>query len=101
RHTRFSRDWSSDVCSSDLLLSLEGRALRAFRRQAQMVFQDPFASLNPRLSAGYQLAEPLRVHGLVSGRSGEEARAKTAALLESEIGRASCRGGDEDTGEPT
>jgi ABC-type microcin C transport system duplicated ATPase subunit YejF len=66
------------------LLALEGRALRDFRRDAQMVFQDPFASLNPRLSAGYQLAEPLRVHGLFSGRSGAaEADEKTAALLES------------------
>ncbi len=62
------------------LLALEGRALRAFRRKAQMVFQDPFASLNPRLSAGYQLAEPLRVHGLAGGR---EADARAEALLES------------------
>ncbi|HEX2612086.1 MAG TPA: ABC transporter ATP-binding protein, partial [Fibrobacteria bacterium] len=62
------------------LLALEGSALRAFRREAQMVFQDPFASLNPRLSAGYQLAEPLRVHGL-AGKA--EAREKTASLLES------------------
>jgi peptide/nickel transport system ATP-binding protein len=62
------------------LLALEGRALRAFRREAQMVFQDPFASLNPRLSAGYQLAEPLRIHGLAGA---SEAREKTADLLRS------------------
>lgn len=62
------------------LLALEGRALRAFRREAQMVFQDPFASLNPRLTAGYQLAEPLRVHGLAGAA---EARARAADLLRS------------------
>jgi ABC-type glutathione transport system ATPase component len=62
------------------LLKVEGRALRAFRREAQMVFQDPYASLNPRLSAGYQLAEPLRIHGLAPER---EMRDRTARLLES------------------
>jgi len=74
--------WSGDAGSVDLL-SLEGDALRAFRRQAQMVFQDPFASLNPRLAAGYQIAEPLRIHGMVTagGKGGLEAR--VTDLLES------------------
>jgi peptide/nickel transport system ATP-binding protein/oligopeptide transport system ATP-binding protein len=62
------------------LLALEGNALRAFRREAQMVFQDPHASLNPRLSAGYQLAEPLRIHGICPK---SEMRARTTRLLES------------------
>jgi peptide/nickel transport system ATP-binding protein len=43
------------------------RALRAYRRQVQMVFQDPFSSLNPVKPVRHQLARPLRVHGLVKG----------------------------------
>ena len=54
------------------LLALEGASLRAFRRRAQMVFQDPFASLNPRHSAGDMLAEPLRIHGLADGSARED-----------------------------
>ncbi len=53
---------------------LEGRSIgawlrnerAAFRRRVQMVFQDPYGSLNPRLSVGSALAEVLRVHGLAS-----------------------------------
>ena len=47
--------------------------MRPLRRRMQMVFQDPFASLNPRHSVGRMVGEPLRVHGLASGR-GEPAR---------------------------
>ena len=44
------------------LTSLSGDALRRKRRQFQMIFQDPFASLNPKMRIGETLAEPLRVH---------------------------------------
>jgi len=44
------------------LLQLSGEALRARRRQMQMIFQDPFASLNPRLRVGEIVAEPLAIH---------------------------------------
>jgi oligopeptide/dipeptide ABC transporter ATP-binding protein len=57
---------------------LSPEMLRLRRRGIQMVFQDPYASLNPRLSVGYQLAEPLHVHGLC-GRA--EANERVAALL--------------------
>jgi glutathione transport system ATP-binding protein len=52
--------------------------LRQARREIQMVFQDPFASLDPRLTVGFSVAEPLLVHGLASRR---EADGRVAALL--------------------
>ena len=47
---------------------LSQRRLRPLRRQLQMVFQDPYASLNPRSTVAQILAEPLRIHGLDRGR---------------------------------
>ncbi|OAF11274.1 ABC transporter ATP-binding protein [Bradyrhizobium neotropicale] len=47
------------------LLSLDTAALRAFRRQAQIIFQDPYASLNPRMTVDQILSEPLALHDLV------------------------------------
>ena len=47
-------------------------ALRPHRRQMQIIFQDPFSSLNPRMSAGDIVGEPLQVHGIASGREKEE-----------------------------
>jgi oligopeptide/dipeptide ABC transporter ATP-binding protein len=49
------------------ITSIGGGALRVLRRHFQMVFQDPFSSLNPRLSVGAAIAEPLIVHGLARG----------------------------------
>jgi len=54
--------------------------LRPLRRRMQMIFQDPFASLNPRHSIGRLVGEPLRVHGLAS--SGREARTRVRELLD-------------------
>jgi peptide/nickel transport system ATP-binding protein len=50
--------------------------LRPVRRSMQIVFQDPFASLNPRMTAGDIVGEPLSVHGLASGRDKQERVAK-------------------------
>ena len=50
----------------DVLRLPEGHELRALRKQMQMVFQDPFASLSPRLSVGQIVAEPLQIHGVGS-----------------------------------
>jgi len=62
------------------VLALSGSELRTFRRQAQIVFQDPFASLDPRFTVRRALAEPLRVHKICA-RS--EIQAKVAHLLQS------------------
>ncbi len=59
------------------LLSLKGEQLRRRRRRFQMVFQDPYSSLDPRQTVGEILAEPLRVHDLAAGK----ARAKRVAEL--------------------
>ncbi len=53
------------------LTSLRGKRLRRYRRRMQMIFQDPYASLNPRMSVGGILAEPLAIHGLHKGRRKE------------------------------
>jgi len=53
--------------------------MRPFRRQMQMVFQDPFSSLNPRMTAGAIVREPLLVHGVASGR---DADARTAEIFQ-------------------
>jgi len=50
------------------LLSLSESAMRGYRRNMQMIFQDPFGSLNPRMTVGDIVAEPLAVHGLVDRR---------------------------------
>lgn len=44
--------------------ALKGKDLRDFRKQAQIVFQDPYSSLNPRITIGEAIAEPMRVHGI-------------------------------------
>jgi oligopeptide/dipeptide ABC transporter ATP-binding protein len=46
-------------------------AMRPYRRQMQMIFQDPFSSLNPRMSAGDIVGEPLSVHGIAHGKQKE------------------------------
>jgi oligopeptide/dipeptide ABC transporter ATP-binding protein len=64
------------------VLTLGGRELRALRRRMQIVFQDPYGSLNPRLTVRQTLAEPLAIHHLATGADGER---RIAALLE-EVG---------------
>jgi oligopeptide/dipeptide ABC transporter ATP-binding protein len=59
------------------LLALDHDALRARRRALQIIFQDPYGSLNPRMTVGQMLAEPLALHGLAEGRR----RERVAELL--------------------
>ncbi|GAB3616421.1 ATP-binding cassette domain-containing protein [Okibacterium endophyticum] len=61
------------------VLTLRGRELTAFRRRVQMVFQNPYASLNPRRTVGQAVSEPAIVHQTLDGRTSD---AHTHALLE-------------------
>ncbi|MDX1656008.1 MAG: ABC transporter ATP-binding protein [Candidatus Competibacteraceae bacterium] len=65
------------------LHDLDSRSLRSLRREMQIVFQDPFGSLSPRLSVGQIVGEGLKVHGL--GGSSSERRQRVAQALE-EVG---------------
>ncbi|WP_298240280.1 ABC transporter ATP-binding protein [uncultured Bradyrhizobium sp.] len=60
------------------VLAMSGRTLRDFRKQMQIIFQDPFASLNPRMSVGTAIAAPLLANGLATAA---QAREKVADLL--------------------
>ena len=61
------------------ITNLRDRELKPFRRQAQPIFQDPFASLNPRMTVEALIGEPLIVHGI--GRDREERRSRILSLL--------------------
>jgi len=61
------------------ITGLGKKAMRPYRRQMQIIFQDPFSSLDPRMSAGDIVAEPLRVHRVARG---SEVRNRVAALFD-------------------
>src|SRR5205085_1009767 len=54
------------------LTQLSGGDLRRMRREMQMIFQDPYASLNPRMTVGSIIGEPLEIHNLARGREKQE-----------------------------
>ena len=60
--------------------ALEGQSLRDFRKQAQIVFQDPYSSLNPRITIGEAIAEPMLVHSIEKDK--KKSRAMACDLLE-------------------
>jgi oligopeptide transport system ATP-binding protein len=51
------------------LVEMKGEDLRRMRRNMQLIFQDPFASLDPRMTAGDIIGEPLQVHGIAKGKA--------------------------------
>jgi oligopeptide transport system ATP-binding protein len=61
------------------IIKLKGEELRHTRRKMQMIFQDPYASLNPRMSIGEIVGEPLIVHNIASGKEVDD---RVAHLLE-------------------
>ena len=64
---------SGEVCfnGSDIL-TLRGRELKALRRDMQIIFQDPYASLDPRIPVGESIAEGLRIHRVGTRRQQNE-----------------------------
>ena len=58
------------------LSGLRGEALRSMRRRIQVIFQDPYSSLNPRLKIGEIIGEPIRVHGLIPDKAKREDRVR-------------------------
>ena len=60
------------------ITALPAEEMRRLRRRMQMIFQDPYASLNPRMSVGELIGEPLSVHGIASGK---EKAARVSELL--------------------
>jgi len=58
------------------MVTLDAAELRAVRRRVQVIFQDPYSSLNPRMTVGQILAEPLKVHGIVPDKGERELRVR-------------------------
>ncbi|GGG12868.1 ABC transporter ATP-binding protein [Dokdonia pacifica] len=65
------------------ITQLKGKALRALRKEIQIIFQDPYASLNPRLTVGQAIIEPMEVHTLFSSK---EARKEKALEIMKRVG---------------
>jgi oligopeptide transport system ATP-binding protein len=57
------------IFESRSILGMNRTETRHLRREMQIIFQDPFASLNPRMSIGEIVAEPLRIHGIAKGKA--------------------------------
>ena len=66
------------------LTKLKGRGMRSIRRDMQLIFQDPYASLDPRMTAGTIIGEPLLVHHLAKGKEYREQVAELLRMVELE-----------------
>jgi oligopeptide/dipeptide ABC transporter ATP-binding protein len=61
------------------ITKLKGKELRAFRREVQMIFQDPYSSLNPRKRVGQIIGDPFQIHGIADGK---ERKLRVQELME-------------------
>jgi peptide/nickel transport system ATP-binding protein len=77
---RLVRPTAGEMLLDGVPLGNGPRAVRRYRGTVQMIFQDPFGSLNPTHTVGYHLSRPLRLHGVTRGR--DEIRAAVYRLLE-------------------
>lgn len=79
---------SGEICfDGENLLALSSRQMRHRRRDLQMIFQDPYSSLNPRMQVMDIVGEPLKIHGLAKGRA---LRQEVARLLQTVGMEATC-----------
>ncbi|ALV44259.1 peptide/nickel transport system ATP-binding protein [Arthrobacter alpinus] len=76
---QLERPTSGAIMLDGVPVQRRGAGLRQYRRDVQMVFQDPFASLNPFHTVGHHLARPLKLHG--KAKTAEETDAAVAELL--------------------
>ena len=76
------RPTSGSVVFEDCdLVQLKGESLRKMRRKMQMIFQDPYASLNPRMTVNEIIGEPLIVHHVASGKEVDDRVADLLAVV--------------------
>ena len=61
------------------ITKLKGKALRVLRKDIQLIFQDPFSSLNPRITVGKAIEEPMKVHKLY--KNDDERKEKVISIL--------------------
>lgn len=74
-------DYSGEIIyRKKALNTLSGNALRSVRKNLQIIFQDPYSSLNPRLTVGESILEPMRVHNI--DKNEDQRRKRTVNLLE-------------------
>jgi oligopeptide transport system ATP-binding protein len=80
--TRLEKPTSGEILFNDEDILLYGKeALKDFRRKVQLIFQDPYSSLNPRMSAGAIVGESLGIHNISKGRKREERVAKLLQVV--------------------
>ncbi len=70
--TAGSVHFDSEVLGEVDLVQMNGKQLKLLRREMQMIFQDPFSSLNPRMTVGDIIGEPMLIHRLASGKALEK-----------------------------
>ena len=63
------------------ILTLPRHALRSLRKEMQIIFQDPYASLNPRMTVGDIIREPLAIHGIARGKAAEKRTQELLAMV--------------------
>jgi len=68
------------IYKGDNILDYKTAKLRDLRKSLQIIFQDPYSSLNPRLTVGYSISEPMKVHGIYSDK--KQRKEKTIELME-------------------